>query len=102
MDSIAAMDALCRLVVIEAHGVSNIDFTGSQVLQNLVSELRKQNIEIALARLESDRGLNAAVHTGLIATLGPERGFKSVEEAVRRIGPNAKLDPSGKRSSAHT
>jgi sulfate permease, SulP family len=29
MDSIAAMDPPCRLVVIEAHGVSDIDFTGS-------------------------------------------------------------------------
>jgi sulfate permease, SulP family len=96
MDSIAAMDAPCRLVVIEAHGVSNIDFTGSQVFQHTVTELRKQNIEIAFARLESDRAQNEAAHTGLITALGPERVFKSVEEAVRRIGPNAKPDLSGK------
>ena len=89
MESIAAMDAPCRLVVIEAHGVSNIDFTGSQVLQHTVTELRKQSVKIAFARLESDRAQNAAVHTGLIAALGPERVFKSVEEAVRRIGPDA-------------
>jgi sulfate permease, SulP family len=93
MDSIAAMDPPCRLVVIEAHGVSDIEFTGSQVLQHMVTELRKQNIEIAFARLESDRAQNAAAHTGLIASLGPEHVFKSVEQAVRRIGPNAKLSP---------
>ena len=56
MDSIAAMDPPCRLVVIEAHGVSDIDFTGSQVLQHMVTELCKQNIEITL------RGWNPTAH----------------------------------------
>jgi hypothetical protein len=35
-----------------------------------------------------------ASRTGLIAALGPERVFKSVEEAVRRIGPDSKLVPA--------
>ena len=44
MDTIAAMAQPCRLVVIEGHGVIDIDFTGSQMLQQTVAELRQRGI----------------------------------------------------------
>jgi SulP family sulfate permease len=83
MDAIAAMVEPCRLVVIEAHGVIDIDFTGSQMLEQVIAELRQRNIQVALARLESERAQRAAIRTGLIAVLGPEQIFHSVEDAIR-------------------
>jgi MFS superfamily sulfate permease-like transporter len=83
MDAIGAMAGPCRLVVIEAHGVIDIDFTGSQMLQQAVAELRQRNTHVALARLESERAQHAAARTGLIAVLHSGEVFRSVEEAIR-------------------
>ncbi len=47
MDAISAMAEPCRLVVIEARGVIDIDFTGSQMLQQVIGELRQQHTEVA-------------------------------------------------------
>jgi MFS superfamily sulfate permease-like transporter len=83
-----------KLLVIEASGMIDIDYTGSQILQQTISGLRSRSIEIAIARLSDKRAEAEANRTGLIAALGPERVFKSVEEAVRRIGPDAKPVPA--------
>jgi MFS superfamily sulfate permease-like transporter len=83
---IEAIDALpepCRLVVIEANGIIDVDFTGAQVLQQLIDDLRKQRIDVALARLESEQAQRSAARTGLIATLGVDHVFRSVEDAIR-------------------
>ena len=83
MDAIAAKEGPCRLVVIEANGVIDVDFTGSQILQQAVAELRRREIDVALARLESERAKEAAARTGLIDVLGPDHVFRSVEQAIR-------------------
>ena len=83
MHRITAMGEPCRLVVLEANGVIDIDYTGSQMLQQVVTDLRGRKIEIALARLESERAHQAAERTGLIAVLGADHVFRSVEEAIR-------------------
>jgi len=83
MERIAALPEPCRLVVLEASGVIDIDYTGSQMLQDVVQELRARRIRISLARLESERAQRAADRTGLIAVLGADQIFRSVEEAIR-------------------
>jgi SulP family sulfate permease len=83
MDAIAAMERPCRLVVIEANGVIDVDFTGSQILQQAVAELHRRNIDVAVARLESERAKEAAARTGLIDALGADHVFRSVDEAIR-------------------
>jgi hypothetical protein len=45
----------CRLVVIETNGVIYIDFTGSGILQRLITDLRGRGIDVAVARPESGR-----------------------------------------------
>ena len=90
MDAIAAMPEPCRLVVIEAHGMIDVDFTGSQMVQEVIAELRERDIQVSLARLESERAARAAVQTGLIAALGSDRVFRSVEDALR--GPPASVE----------
>jgi sulfate permease, SulP family len=83
MERIAAMREPCRLVVLEGNGIIDIDYTGSQMLQEVITELHRRRIRIALARLESERAQRAAERTGLIALLGADRVFRSVEEAIR-------------------
>jgi hypothetical protein len=45
--------------------------------------LHAQGIVVALARLSAKRAQVQAAQTGLIASLGSDRIFKSVEEAVQ-------------------
>jgi sulfate permease, SulP family len=87
MDAVARAAAPVRLVVIEASGMTAVDYTGSQVLQKTVGELRKRRINVAIARLSAERAQHEAARTGLLAALGPTRIFKSVEEAVAALAP---------------
>jgi sulfate permease, SulP family len=91
--AVAAMPEPCRLIVIEAHGVIDFDFTGSRMLQRLVAELRGRDIQVALARLESQRAQRAAALTGLLAALGSGCVFRSVEEAIESY--RRQREPSG-------
>jgi MFS superfamily sulfate permease-like transporter len=83
MGAIAAQGESCRYVVIEAHGVNDIDFTGSQMLQQIIAELRRRGIDLAIARMNSERAQQAAKETGLLDALGADHMFRSVEEAIR-------------------
>jgi SulP family sulfate permease len=83
MEAIAAKEEPCRYVVLEAHGVIDIDFTGSHMLQQVIAELRARGIDLAIARMSSERARAAAQQTGLIDALGEDHLFRSVEEAIR-------------------
>jgi MFS superfamily sulfate permease-like transporter len=83
MEAILAKEEPCHYVVIEAHGVIDIDFTGSDMLQQLILELRARGIDLAIARMSSERAREAARRTGLRDALGEDHLFRSVEEAIR-------------------
>jgi MFS superfamily sulfate permease-like transporter len=85
MDAVRGMGEPCRLVVIEGNGVIDIDFSGSQVLQKIITDLRQRNIDVAVARLASERAQGAAVQTGLFAVLGNDHVFRSVEDAIQAL-----------------
>jgi len=87
--SISSMREPCRLVVLEANGVIDIDFTGSQMLQEVIARLQQRHIPVALARLESERAQRAAERTGLLSVLGAQQVFRSVDEAIRANAPRA-------------
>ena len=53
------------------------------MLQQAIGDLRRRSIDVAVARLESERADEAAARTGLIDTLGADHVFRSVEEAIR-------------------
>src|SRR5262249_57086183 len=44
MQAVKAVRQPCRLVVIEGNGIIDVDFTGSQVLQQIIADLHAQNI----------------------------------------------------------
>jgi MFS superfamily sulfate permease-like transporter len=53
------------------------------MLQKLITELRGHGVDVAIARMSSERALATARRTGLIDALGEDHIFRSVEEAVR-------------------
>jgi SulP family sulfate permease len=75
-----------RLVILEATGIVEIDFTAAQVLADLIRKCHADNVDFAIARLESIRAQQAMARFGIDALLGPDRQFQSVEEAVRTLG----------------
>jgi SulP family sulfate permease len=72
-----------RLLVLEATGIVEIDFTAAQVLIDIIRQCHVDGIDFAIARLESERAQDALVRFGIDTLLGPDRQFHSVEEAIR-------------------
>ncbi|MBR0716815.1 SulP family inorganic anion transporter [Bradyrhizobium liaoningense] len=72
-----------RLLVLEASGMVEIDFTAAQVLLDVFKMCTEQGVTIAVARLESLRAQNAFDRFGLHELLPKDRVFHSVDEAVR-------------------
>jgi MFS superfamily sulfate permease-like transporter len=64
-----------------------IDYTGSKILQQTIAGLKDRSIDVAIARLSDEAAMAEAEQTGLLAAIGPGRVFRSVEEAVRQLGP---------------
>lgn len=77
-----------RLLVIEATGVVEIDFTAAQVLRGVISRARAAGIDVAISRLESERAHAALQRYGIVDLLGADHLTRSVEEAVRAFGPD--------------
>jgi SulP family sulfate permease len=72
-----------RLLVLEATGIVEIDFTAAQVLIDIIRQCHADGVDFAIARLESERAQDALVRFGIEALLGPNHQFHSVEEAIR-------------------
>ena len=51
MTALAAAPVPVKLLLIEASGMIDIDYTGSQILQQTIVQLRSRSIEVAIARL---------------------------------------------------
>jgi len=74
-----------RLLVLEASGMVEIDFTAAQILLDVFKACDEQGVTVALARLESVRAQAAFERFRLFDTLPREHVFHSVDEAVRKL-----------------
>lgn len=74
-----------RLVILEASSIAEIDFTAAEIVVELITQLRSQGIELAVARLESVRAMAAFDRLGITAALGHDHLFHSVAEAIARL-----------------
>jgi MFS superfamily sulfate permease-like transporter len=83
-----------RLVVIEATGVIDMDFTGATLLRAEIARLRAAGVDVAMARLESDGAQQAADRLGLLDALGPNRVRLSVEDAITAFAASQADRPS--------
>jgi MFS superfamily sulfate permease-like transporter len=75
------------LIVLEAGSMAEIDFTGAQILADVIAQCRRRKIDFAIARLESVRGQQALARFGILALLGPDHLFRSVQEAINALAP---------------
>ena len=95
-EAIAAQPTPPHLIVLEAGGMIDIDYTGGRLLQQTIARLRARGIVIALARLSATPAQIDARRSGLIDTLGPGTVFRSVDEAVKALGPAQEYHQSPK------
>jgi high affinity sulfate transporter 1 len=73
-----------QAVVLDANGMSDIDYTGLQALRDLTNELGQQGVTVGIARA-SHLVHHDLKHGALLKQLGSDRLFPSVEEAVTAL-----------------
>jgi len=83
-----------RLLVLEAGGIPEIDFTAAEALGDLIKVCQDRHVTFAVARLESLRAQAAFERFGLYEMLPRDHVFRSVDDAVRRLAPMAKAQQS--------
>jgi len=74
-----------RLVVLDALGMYDVDFTGARALGKALDELRQDGIAFAVARAGDHLKQNLA-RAGLLDRIGADHFHASVDEAVRTAG----------------
>jgi MFS superfamily sulfate permease-like transporter len=89
LEALKSSPQKARLLVLEATGIVEIDFTAAQILAELIRSCHADGVDFAIARLESIRAQHALVRFGIDALLGPDRQFHSVEEAIQARGRKA-------------
>ena len=72
-----------ELIVLEATGIVEIDFTAAQILSDTIRACRSAGVGFAIARLESTKAQEAVDRFGIDALIESRRQFHSVEEAIR-------------------
>jgi len=82
-----------KALVLDAFGMSDVDFTGSREISQLLDELERQKILFAIARAGQHVRDNLE-HSGLLARIGANHLFSSADEAV--VALRAELDRAGR------
>jgi sulfate permease, SulP family len=77
------------LLVLEASGILELDFTAAQALLELIGECDKQGVRLAIARLESTRAQEAFERFGIYDALPKDHVFRSVDEAIKSLAGKA-------------
>lgn len=85
--AIAARRPPPRLVVLEASGIADIDYTAAQALIDVIAYCKSAKIRFAIARLESVRAQSALKRFGILPRLGSDHLLHSVDEAVKSLSP---------------
>ena len=75
------------LVILEASGIADIDFTAAQAMKEVITRYKDCGVRFAIARLESVRAQDGLDRFGILTALGANHLFHSVEEAVTTLLP---------------
>jgi SulP family sulfate permease len=70
-----------RVVVLDAIGMSDIDYTGARSLRQVLDEFDRCRVRFAVVRA-GERVQGSLIRAGLVARIGENRFFASVNEAV--------------------
>jgi high affinity sulfate transporter 1 len=73
-----------KALILDADGMSDIDYTGLKALRDLLSELRQRDVTVGIARASHLVHHNLK-HGALLEQLGVEHLFSSVAEAVAAV-----------------
>jgi SulP family sulfate permease len=85
--TVAGATPRVHALVLDANGISDIDYTGARALGDLAADLRRQGIAVGVARTSHlvHRDLQ---HSGVLDALGPDHLFSTVQDAVTALaGP---------------
>jgi len=83
-----------KLLVLEAAGIIDIDFTAAEVFKAVILHARAAGVVFAVARLEAYDAEAAFDRLGLRQALGENRLFNSVNDAVAALAPDATPEPA--------
>jgi sulfate permease, SulP family len=83
-----------KLLVLEATGIIDIDFTAAEVFKDVIARARAVGVIFAVARLEAYNAQAAFDRFGLRKALGEDRLFASVSDAVAALAPDARPIPA--------
>ena len=81
LDLVDAADPPARVLVIDCEEMFGIDFTGVEAIVGLVEDMRERGVDVRLARAH-DTTLGRLRAAGVVATLGDDKIFRRVEDAV--------------------
>jgi len=84
--ALAAAPAPPKVLVIDADAMSDIDFTGTQTMLTLLTELGREQIVLGVARAVAGAPHNLA-RSGLLDRIGRDHLFDTVDEAVTALRP---------------
>jgi sulfate permease, SulP family len=82
--SLAQGESGLHALVIDAAGIGDIDFTGSQALASVVQDLTRGGVTVRFARLEHN--VEGELQRSGVLALAGGRGYPSVDEAVAACG----------------
>jgi SulP family sulfate permease len=85
--ALAAASPPARLLVLDAVAIGDIDFTGARALGEVLDELEKSHVALAVARAVAGAPENLA-RSGLLDRIGRDHLFPTVDEAVVTLGPH--------------
>ena len=77
-----------HLLVLDAVAMGDIDFTGTRALTEMLDNLARTHVTVAVARPTPSAQLHLA-RSGLLDRIGRDHLFASVDEAVVALGPGA-------------
>lgn len=83
------------LVVLDTIGMSDLDYTGSRVLRQVLDQLDRDHLQFAIARA-GHHVRTSLDRSGLLDRIGAEHLYPSVDEAVTGLlgsGPTQRADP---------
>ncbi len=88
-----------KILVLDAAGISDVDFTGAQALSAIAEDLRERGIAVAVARA-SHLVRHDLADSGIEKLIGAERIYPTVAAAVAaEVGASGNESPSGSPSS---
>jgi sulfate permease, SulP family len=81
-----------QALVLDANGMSDIDYTAVRMLGELIAELKQRKVATAIAR-SSHLIHRELKHSGLLQNIGQDRLFATVEEAVDTLAAETEGRP---------